>query len=74
VVDENGIHLVDPTSKTLMQRPVATFDDPFPDLTCEDVIDAILLTISLPARVKWILREGLGLEGLDEVPSVVKVV
>jgi hypothetical protein len=43
VVDESGIHLVGPKSKTLMQRPVATFDDPFPDLTCENLIKAVYL-------------------------------
>jgi len=39
--DENGIHLVDPESKTLLSLPVATIDDPFPGLTCEDLIKAI---------------------------------
>ena len=39
--DENGIHLVDPKSKTLLSLPVATIDDPFPGLTCEDLINAI---------------------------------
>jgi hypothetical protein len=41
VVDENGTHLVDPISKILLHRPVATIEDPFPDPACEDLIDAI---------------------------------
>jgi len=41
VDDENGIHLVDPISKKLLSLPIATTDDPFPGLTCEDLINAI---------------------------------
>jgi hypothetical protein len=41
VDDENGIHLVDPISKIPLSLPVATIDDPFPGLTCKDLIDAI---------------------------------
>jgi hypothetical protein len=41
VDDENGIHLVDPISKIPLSLPVATTDDPFPGLTCKDLIDAI---------------------------------